>query len=83
MTSIAVNFQPFLKNQKIYAYADGNIVEEMEVALEDVDNAVQVLSSKFNANEINLIGNQDYLERFKTEMSTKFSNIATINIISR
>lgn len=83
MTSIAVNFQPFMMNQKVYAYSDGHIVEEMDVPLDDVNNAVNTLSTKFNADEINLIGNQDYLERFKAEMSTKFSNNVNINIISK
>lgn len=83
MTNITVNFQPFLRNQMIYAYKDGNIVEDVSVPIEEISSAVTNLSKKYNANEINLIGNQDYLARFKAEMGTKFTEGVNINIIGR
>lgn len=83
MTNIAINFQPFLKNQTIYTYSDGNLIEETSVTIDEMPAAVSALSNKFGADEIDLIGNQDYLARFKAELSTKFNNNVNINIIGR
>lgn len=83
MTNITINFQPFLNHQIIYAYVDGAIVDEVAIPLADMPKAVKAMATKYNATEINMIGNQDYLSRFKAEMATDFSNDININIIGR
>lgn len=84
MTSLVTVFQPFSISQSISVYSDGDIIESFDVPMDKVVDTIAGLKNQYNVEEINLIGSQDYLLKFKANLNSKFNNdAASINIISR
>lgn len=82
MIQIIADIQPFQIIQKVSVYQDGN---EIDTAQTDIDKLVPVikgLKNKYNIDNINLIGGNQYLSKFKKDLSTDF-DITKINIITR
>lgn len=85
MSRIVVDFQPFAIEQKIYTYSDeGTILEKAYCSVDEVTDVVKAMQSKFSATKIDLIGNTDYLTKFKNGLKTNFGfSDVDINIIGR
>lgn len=84
MNNIIVNFNPFMLEQSVLMYSDGNCIEEIHSPIDRVTDVVMGLKNKYNVDRIDLCGNSDYLSRFKAEMNLKFGNNNTqINIYSK
>ena len=82
MIQIIADIQPFQIMQKVSVYQDGN---EIDTAHTDIDKLVPVikgLKNKYNIDNINLIGGNQYLSKFKKDLSTDF-DITKINIITK
>lgn len=82
MVRIIADFQPFARDQKITVYSDGNIIEEVKVTIDNVTNSLKGLRNKYEAVEIDLIGNSGYLSKFQKELNSDFSS-TKVNIIQR
>ena len=82
MIQIIADIQPFQIMQKVSVYQDGN---EIDTAHTDIDKLVPVikgLKNKYNIDCINLIGGNQYLSKFKKDLSIDF-DITKINIITK
>ena len=65
-------------------YDNGICVELLQAPIDKIPDTVSGLQSRYNIEQINLCGNQDYLSRFKAELGLKFANSnIEINIISK
>ena len=84
MANIIVNYRPFTLTQEIFVYDNGICVELLQAPIDRTPDIVSGLQSRYNIEQINLCGNQDYLSRFKAELSLKFANSnVKINIVSK
>lgn len=85
MSRIVVDFQPFAIEQKVYTYSDeGTIIEKAYCSIDEVTDTVKAMQNKFSAKEVDLIGNSDYLTKFKNGLKTNFDfTDVNINIIGR
>ena len=84
MANIVVNYRPFTITQEIFIYDNGVCVELLQAPIDKILDIVSGLQSRYNIEQINLCGNQDYLSRFKAELSLKFANSnVEINIVSK
>ena len=84
MANIIVNYRPFTITQEIFIYDNGVCVELLQAPIDKISDIVSGLQSRYNIEQINLCGNQDYLSRFQAELSLKFANSnVEINIVSK
>ena len=84
MANIVVNYRPFTLAQEIFVYDGKNCVESLQAPIDRISDIVSGLQSRYNIEQINLCGNQDYLSKFKAELGLKFANSnIEINIISK
>ena len=84
MVNIIVNYRPFTVTQEIFIYDNGVCVELLQAPIDKIVDIVSGLQSRYNIEQINLCGNQDYLSRFQAELSLKFANSnIEINIVSK
>ena len=65
MANIIVNYRPFTLAQEIFVYDGKNCVESLQAPIDGISDIVNGLQSRYNIEQINLCGNQDYLSRFK------------------
>ena len=84
MANIIVNYRPFTLAQEIFVYEGKNCVESFQAPIDRISDIVSGLQNRYNIEQINLCGNQDYLSRFKAELGLKFANSnIKINIVSK
>ena len=84
MANIVVNYRPFTLAQEIFVYDGKNCVEYAQMPIDKIPDVISSLQNKYNVEQINLCGNQDYLSRFQAELSLKFANSnVEINIVSK
>ena len=84
MVNIVVNYRPFTLAQEIFVYDGKNCVESFQAPIDRISDIVSGLQNRYNIEQINLCGNQDYLSRFQAELSLKFANSnIEINIVSK
>lgn len=75
MNKIFVSYYPFTYDQPIACLdEEGNTIDSTMVKLDDVPLAIQIFCKKYNTKDVVLVGNQNILEHFKSELNTKFSN---------
>lgn len=84
MDHIIINFQPFSLEQDVFVYIDGKCIYQTKTTIDKFSSVVKGLKDKYDINKIDLCGNQEYLSRFKAELSLAFSKDNTeINIYQR
>ena len=84
MANIVVNYRPFTLEQEIFVYDNGVCVELLQAPIDKIPDTISGLQNRYNIEQINLCGNQDYLSRFQAELSLKFANSnVKINIVSK
>ena len=84
MANIIVNYRPFTITQEIFIHANAVCVELLQAPIDKIPDTVSGLQSRYNIEQINLCGSQDYLSRFQAELSLKFANSnVEINIVSK
>ena len=84
MANIVVNYRPFTLVQEIFVYDNGVCVELLQAPIDKIPDIISGLQNRYNIEQINLCGNQDYLSRFQAELSLKFANSnVEINIVSK
>lgn len=84
MVNIVINYRPFTLAQEIFVYDGKNCIESFQAPIDRISDIVSGLQNRYNIEQINLCGNQDYLSRFQAELSLKFANSnIEINIVSK
>lgn len=82
MIQIIANIQPFQIMQKVSVYQDGNEIDAAQTSIDKLVPVIKGLKNKYNIDHINLIGGNQYLSKFKKDLSTDF-DITKINIITK
>lgn len=81
---IIIDYKPFIFFQNILVYVNGACVENMQVPIEGISNAVKELKNKYDITRIDLCGNSDYLSKFKSEIADAINdNNLTFSIYKR
>lgn len=80
MNKVIVFFQPFSLMQNIVVYKDNEMVHTTQVEIERVPNVVKGLCSQYDVKDVDLKGNQEYLEKYKAIILTDY-NLLNVNII--
>lgn len=73
MSKIVANFTSFTLNHKISVYQDDDIIEEVKAMADEMPTIIKGLKTKYDVDEINLIGNSEYLKKIQEKLSTEFS----------
>lgn len=81
-TTVVIMYQPFVIEQMVIIYQNGEIIETKKVNIEEIPFLMRDYSSKYGISNINLIGNQDYLGRFQNEIKAKVPSTVKVNIIN-
>lgn len=61
MKKIVSVIKPFIINQNIFVYEDGNKIDVLSVPLDDIQNILINTAIKYEVNDIELIGSKKYL----------------------
>ena len=80
MDKIVVFFQPFSLMQNIVIYKNNEIIYTTQVEIERIPSVVKGLCSQYAINDVDLKGNQEYLEKYKSIILTDYS-LLNVNII--
>ena len=84
MANIIINYRPFTLEQEIFVYDNGVCVELLQAPIDKIPDTISGLQNRYNIEQINWCGNQDYSSRFQAELSLKFANSnVEINIVSK
>lgn len=82
MIQIIADIQPFQIMQKVSVYQDGNEIDAAQTNIDKLIPVIKGLKNKYNIDNISLIGGNQYLSKFKKDLSTDF-DITKINIITK
>ena len=77
---VVVFFQPFNIIQKLEIQKNGIVVDTLKFEIKDISKAVKSACCEYDINDVYLVGNKDYLEKYKTEILTEY-NLLNVNII--
>lgn len=85
MSRIVVDIQMGAMEQKVYTYSDeGTILEKAYCSIDNLTDVVKAMQNKFSATQVDLIGNTEYLSKFKNGLKTNFDfTDVDIDIIGR
>lgn len=78
--NIVVNYSPFALEQTVYCWVNGDCTEQRKCKLDDIVDTVNALKRKYQVRTIELVGPQDYVEKFKTDMLNSTYNFSDCNI---
>lgn len=69
--------KPFVLEQDIYVYEDGNKIDNIKVPLSKINETIFSLSQKYNITTIDLMGSKQFnrglIKKIKEEEMTKFN----------
>ena len=87
MKKIVSVIKPFVINQNIFVYEDGNKIDVLSVPLNDIQNILVNTATQYEVTDIELIGSKKYLNGIvnkikETEMSQYNEHKLNINIIN-
>ncbi len=86
MKKIVSVIKPFILQQNIFVYEDGNKIDVIKSNLDNIENNLIDIAKKYDTKEIQLIGSKNFLsgiqKRIETAEMTKFGkNELKIKII--
>ena len=82
--NMVINFSPFVLDQDVYCYIDGECKEHKKTGLTDLPVLVETMKKKYDIHKISLVGSQDYLAKFRDELVDKTTfNQCEVEIITR
>ena len=61
MKKIVSVIKPFIINQNVFVYEDGNKIDALSVPLDDIQNILINTAIKYEVHDIELIGSKKYL----------------------
>lgn len=87
MKKIVSVIKPFIINQNVFVYEDGNKIDVLSVPLNDIQNILVNTATQYEVTDIELIGSKKYLNGIvnkikETEMSQYNEHKLNINIIN-
>ena len=87
MKKIVSVIKPFVVNQNVFVYEDGNKIDVLSVSLNDIQNILVNTATQYEVTDIELIGSKKYLNGIvnkikETEMSQYNKHKLNINIIN-
>lgn len=87
MKKIVSVIKPFVINQNVFVYEDGNKIDVLSVPLNDIQNILVNTATQYKVTDIELIGSKKYLNGIvnkikETEMSQYNEHKLNINIIN-
>lgn len=87
MKKIVSIIKPFVINQNVFVYEDGNKIDVLSVPLNDIQNILVNTATQYEVTDIELIGSKKYLNGIvnkikETEMSQYNEHKLNINIIN-
>jgi len=87
MKKIVSIIKPFVINQNIFVYEDGNKIDVLSVPLDNIQNVLVNTATQYEITEIELIGSKKYLSGIvnkikETEMSQYNEHKINITIIN-
>ena len=87
MKKIVSVIKPFVVNQNVFVYEDGNKIDVLSVPLNDIQNILVNTATQYEVTNIELIGSKKYLNGIvnkikETEMSQYNEHKLNINIIN-
>ena len=87
MKKIVSVIKPFVVNQNVFVYEDGNKIDVLSVPLNDIQNILVNTAIQYEVTDIELIGSKKYLNGIvnkikETETSQYNEHKLNINIIN-
>lgn len=87
MKKIVSVIKPFVVNQNVFVYENGNKIDVLSVPLNDIQNILVNTAIQYEVTDIELIGSKKYLNGIinkikETEMSQYNEHKLNINIIN-
>ena len=87
MKKIVSVIKPFVVNQNVFVYEDGNKIDVLSVPLNDIQNILVNTAIQYEVTDIELIGSKKYLNRIvnkikETEMSQYNEHKLNITIVN-
>ena len=87
MKKIVSVIKPFIINQNVFVYEDGNKIDVLSVPLDNIQNILINTAIKYEVNDIELIGSKKYLNGIinkvqKEEIKEYNANKLNIKIIN-
>ena len=87
MKKIVSVIKPFIVNQNVFVYEDGNKIDVLSVPLNDIQNILVNTAIQYEVTDIELIGSKKYLNGIvnkikETEISQYNEHKLNINIIN-
>lgn len=87
MKKIVSVIKPFIINQNVFVYEDGNKIDVISVPLDNIQDVLINTATKYEITDIELIGSKKYLNGIvnkikETEMSQYNEHKLNINIIN-
>lgn len=87
MKKIVSVIKPFVVNQNVFVYEDGNKIDVLSVPLNDIQNILVNTAIQYEVTDIELIGSKKYLNGIinkikETEMFQYNEHKLNINIIN-
>ena len=68
MKKIVSVIKPFVVNQNVFVYEDGNKIDVVSTPLNDIQNIVINTATKYEVTDIELIGSKKYLNGIKNKI---------------
>ena len=68
MKKIVSVIKPFVINQNVFVYEDGNKIDVLSVPLNDIQNILVETATKYEITDIELIGSKKYLNGIVTKV---------------
>ena len=87
MKKIVSVIKPFVINQNVFVYEDGNKIDVLSVPLNDIQNILVNTATQYEITDIELIGSKKYLNGIvnkvrETEMSQYNEHKLNITIVN-
>ena len=87
MKKIVSVIKPFVVNQNVFVYEDGNKIDVLSVPLNNIQDILVETAIKYEVTDIELVGSKKYLNGIvnkvkETEMSQYNEHKLNINIIN-
>lgn len=74
MKKIVTVIKPFIMQQNIFVYEDGNKIDLFSVNLEDIENSLIETAKKYDVTDIELIGSKSYSKGIKNKIEVAEMN---------
>lgn len=87
MKKIVSVIKPFITNQNVFVYEDGNKIDVISTPLNDIQKVLVNVANQYETTEVDLIGSKKYLNgivnKVKEEEITQYNeNKINVNIIT-